>query len=47
MKRMKHKTEVGGSGGSENESGSIAPDLLEIGKKILKTAHKCTRQLFG
>ena len=39
-KRMKHRCDVGGSGCSENESGSIGLYLLEFRKKILRTARQ-------
>ena len=35
---MKHTSDVGLSGSSENESGSIVLDLLEFRRKILRTA---------
>ena len=37
MKRMKHRSDVGRSGCSENESCSIVLYFLEFRKKILRT----------
>ena len=37
VKRMKHRSDVGRSGCSENESCSIVLYLLEFRKKILRT----------
>ena len=37
---MKRKSDLGGSGGSENESGSFVLGLLAFRKKILKTDMK-------
>ena len=38
VKRMKHRSDVGGSGCSENQSGTIGLHLLELTKKPLRTA---------
>ena len=38
VKRMKHRSDVGGSGCSENQSGTIGLYLLELTKKPLRTA---------
>ena len=40
VKGMKHRSDVGGSGCSENESCSIVLYLLEFRKKILRTARQ-------
>ena len=40
MKRMKRRGDVGGSGGLENESDGIVLDVLEIGKKMLRTGEQ-------
>ena len=47
MKRMKRRSDVGGSGCSESESCSIVQHFFEFGKKMLRTArqkpHSITR----
>ena len=40
MKTVKHRSYMGGSGCSENESCSIVLYLLELRKKILKIARQ-------
>ena len=40
VKRMKYRSDVDGSGCSENESCSIVLYLLEFRKKILRTARQ-------